>query len=111
MDLEIRASDDDRQRVVLALEHHTAAGRLRLSEFDERVAAALRAITLEDLAALTRDLPEDSAETHRSGERPGEPKPAERTKDGPTSDRSLLVAFMIAALTLVVLGTLLSLAR
>jgi hypothetical protein len=103
MDLEVRASDDDRQRVVLALERHTAAGRLRLSEFDERSAAALRAVTMGDLLALTRDLPNEPA--------PGSRPDLVVGTENPASARSLIIAFAIAALTLVVLATLLSLAR
>ena len=53
----LRASDDDRDRVLRALERHTAAGRLSLDEFDKRSTAALVALTLEDLAGLTADLP------------------------------------------------------
>jgi hypothetical protein len=54
----LRASDDDRDIVLRALEWHTAVGRLSLDEFDLRSTAALTAVTLEDLAALTADLPE-----------------------------------------------------
>jgi hypothetical protein len=53
----LRASDDDRDIVLRALEWHTAAGRLNLDEFDQRSTAALAAVTLDDLAALTADLP------------------------------------------------------
>jgi hypothetical protein len=55
--MDIRASDDDRQRVLAALERHTGAGRLTLDEFAARVEAACGARTLDDLAAVTRDLP------------------------------------------------------
>jgi Domain of unknown function (DUF1707) len=54
----VRASDDDRDTVLRALEWHTAVGRLSLDEFDQRSTAALAAVTLDDLAALTADLPE-----------------------------------------------------
>ena len=53
----LRASDDDRDTVLRALQRHTAAGRLSLEEFDRRSTAALAAVTLDDLAALTFDLP------------------------------------------------------
>ncbi len=53
----LRASDDDRDTVLGALQRHTAAGRLSLEEFDRRSTAALAAVTLEDLAGLTADLP------------------------------------------------------
>jgi hypothetical protein len=53
----LRASDDDRDTVLRALQRHTASGRLNLEEFDRRSTAALNAVTLDDLAALTADLP------------------------------------------------------
>jgi hypothetical protein len=53
----IRASDEDRERVVGALADHCAAGRLTLDELPERVARAYRATTLGELAELTADLP------------------------------------------------------
>lgn len=54
---ELRASDNDRERTVVALRHHAAAGRLTVEELDERSAAAFAARTVGDLAALTTDLP------------------------------------------------------
>ena len=54
----LRASDDDRDAILQALERHTAEGRLSLDEFEQRSTAALAAVTLDDLAALTADLPE-----------------------------------------------------
>jgi hypothetical protein len=53
MDPGLRASDDDRMRVVAALERHTAAGRLTLDEFSDRVSRALAAGTRHELAAVT----------------------------------------------------------
>lgn len=53
----MRASDDDRQRVVDALQQQAGEGRLTLAEFDERSAAAYAATTLGDLRKLTKDLP------------------------------------------------------
>jgi Domain of unknown function (DUF1707) len=62
----LRASDDDRDSVLRALERHTAAGRLSLDEFDKRSTAALVAVTLDDLAGLTTDLPPLPDEPARS---------------------------------------------
>ncbi len=90
-DPRIRASDADRQLVVTALERHVAAGRLTLDEYDERVGRVLAATTVGELAVLTGDLPAD--------ERPVR------------HDRQLAVAFLIAALALALLGTVLVLAR
>ncbi|MGC9670382.1 DUF1707 SHOCT-like domain-containing protein [Planosporangium sp. 12N6] len=84
-------SDDDRMRVVAALERHTAAGRLSLDEFSDRVARALAAATRHDLALVTSDLP-------------AEPDPAARSGQ-------LLVAFGLAMATLAVLGLVITLAR
>jgi hypothetical protein len=82
----LRASDDDRMRVVADLERHTAAGRLTLDEFSERVAKALAAPTRADLAAVTSDLPAQQ----------------------PAISRQLLVAFLLAMGTLVVLMAILA---
>jgi hypothetical protein len=88
----IRASDDDRQRIVTALERHTGAGRLTLDEFAERARLAHDARTLDDLAAVVHDLPADATEG-----------------EGPRRD--LLLLFAIAAATLVVLGVFIALTR
>jgi uncharacterized membrane protein len=87
----MRASDDDRKRVVAALERHTAAGRLSLDEYSERVTRAYEAATHHDLAAVTRDLPAEPASTAVS--------------------RQLLVAFLLAMATLAALFVILDLAR
>jgi hypothetical protein len=88
----IRASDDDRQRTVAALERHTGAGRLTLDEFAERARVAHDARTLDELAAVVHDLPTDDAETERS-------------------HRDLLVILAIAAATLVLLGLFIAATR
>jgi len=86
----IRASDDDRQRIVTALERHTGAGRLTLDEFAERARLAHDARTLDDLAAVVEDLPADLAEGPR---------------------RELLLLFAIAAATLLVLAVFIAITR
>jgi hypothetical protein len=88
--VDIRASDEDRQRVVTALERHTGAGRLTLDEFAERVEAAAGARTLDELAAVVRDLPAEA--------------PAE---SGPRRDFLLVLAVAIA--TLILLGLFIAL--
>ena len=85
--MDIRASDEDRQRVVAALEHHTGAGRLTLDEFATRVEAVVGARTQSELAAVTSDLP--------------------AVTDHPR--RELLAVFLIAAVTLVALAIVLGL--
>jgi Domain of unknown function (DUF1707) len=86
----LRASDDDRDSVLRALERHTAAGRLSLDEFDKRSTAALVAVTLEDLAGLTADLPPLPHEPAQS------PAPAGH-------GRHLILLFLIAFVALAVL--------
>jgi hypothetical protein len=53
----LRASDADRERIVLALRQHHGDGRLTVEEFTERMNLAYEAKTLGDLDGLTRDLP------------------------------------------------------
>ena len=65
-----------------ALERHTGAGRLTLDEFAARVEAACGAVTQAELAAVTRDLP--------------------AIEEVPR--RELLLVFLIALITLVLLG-------
>jgi Domain of unknown function (DUF1707) len=96
----LRASDADRQRVVTALERHTAAGRLTLDEFGDRVAQVLRAATLGDLAAVTGDLPPDQVHAEEA---------ALATQRALA--RQLVFAFALAVVALVVLGTALALGR
>jgi DUF1707 SHOCT-like domain len=86
----LRASDDDRDIVLGALERHTAAGRLSLEEFDQRSTAALAAVTLDELAPLTADLPEPPDEPARPVEPASHP-------------RHLVLLFVIAFVTLAVL--------
>jgi len=55
---EIRAADTDRSAVAEILGRALHEGRLTVTEYDERLAAAYAARTLGDLAPLTADLPE-----------------------------------------------------
>jgi Domain of unknown function (DUF1707) len=54
---ELRASDADRDRAIAELREHTAAGRLTLEEFSERVDRAVTAKTLPELDEIGSDLP------------------------------------------------------
>jgi Domain of unknown function (DUF1707) len=54
---EVRASDADRERAVLALREHAVEGRLSLEEFIGRMERAYDAQTYEQLAELATDLP------------------------------------------------------
>ena len=65
---QLRASHEDRDRVVEILRVAAGDGRLAAEELDERLEAALTARTVGDLAALTTDLPA------AAGVAAGEPK-------------------------------------
>jgi hypothetical protein len=88
----LRASDDDRRRVIAALERHTAAGRLSLDEFSDRAGQVYAAATHGELALITHDLPRDDP--------PAEP-----------GQRQLLVALVLAAATIAVLALVFGLLR
>ena len=87
--MEIRASDSDRERVVEVLQRHTAAGRLTLDEFAERVDVACAARTLGELAVVTRDLPAE--------------QPAGDPARGAHGGRELVLVFLVALVALVLL--------
>jgi hypothetical protein len=57
----LRASHEDRDRVVDVLGVAAGDGRLTAEELDERVEAALTARTMGELAVLTTDLPAETA--------------------------------------------------
>ncbi|MBU2668708.1 DUF1707 domain-containing protein [Actinoplanes bogorensis] len=90
--MEIRASDEDRERTVAALEQHAGAGRLTLDEFAERARTAHSARTLDELAAVVQDLPADAQPAGAVAAVAEEPS------------RDLLVLFAIAAVVLILLG-------
>ena len=56
----MRAGDKDRQQVVEQLGKHFAEGRLTVAEFDERAGLAHASTYLDELPALTVDLPHAS---------------------------------------------------
>jgi hypothetical protein len=73
----MRAGDQERQRVVEKLGKHFGEGRLTVEEFDERVIRAHASVYLDELPALTADLPGDQEPHRRStGTRPRIPMPA-----------------------------------
>jgi hypothetical protein len=61
----MRAGDKDRQGVVEQLGRHFGEGRLTVQEFDERVIQAHASVYLDELPALTADLPGDPQPQHR----------------------------------------------
>jgi uncharacterized protein DUF1707 len=54
---QIRASDADREQAAEALREHFAAGRISEEELSDRVAAAYRATTMQEIEQLWVDLP------------------------------------------------------
>jgi hypothetical protein len=67
----VRASDDDRERVVAALKEHCAAGRLTLDELPGRVERAYAARTVGELEDLTGDLPGRTTRRREAARPPG----------------------------------------
>jgi uncharacterized protein DUF1707 len=53
----LRASDEDRERLVAELNEHAVAGRLDTDELEDRLKSAYAARTTAELDALRRDLP------------------------------------------------------
>jgi Domain of unknown function (DUF1707) len=86
----LRASDDDRDRLVEQLQLHAVAGRLSMEEYAERVDRVLVARTHGDLAAVVEDLPVEST--------------VDGTPDHREGARQLIVALLVALLVLAVLG-------
>jgi hypothetical protein len=56
----MRASDEERERLVADLNEHTVAGRLNTDDLEQRVQAAYAAQTKGELDAIRRDLPVSS---------------------------------------------------
>jgi hypothetical protein len=73
----MRASDDDRENVAGRLRDAHAEGRLTMEEFEERLDTTYAAKTLGELAAVTRDLPEQVG---------AEQLPSRRESTAPGSD-------------------------
>ncbi|GAA4248601.1 MAG TPA: DUF1707 domain-containing protein [Dactylosporangium sp.] len=89
----MRASDEDRKRVIGVLQRHTEAGRLTLDEFSDRVGTVYAAKTLDDLRAAVVDLPALSPS-------PSTPPPSE-----PHDGRALLLTFALAIVAVALIGT------
>src|SRR6266536_5797209 len=66
----VRASDADREQIVMRLRDASAEGRLTLEEFVERMTGAYEARTHADLEELTSDLPAGGGEGVLSRRRP-----------------------------------------
>ena len=86
----MRAGDKDRQRTVELLGKHFGEGRLTVEEFDERIITANAAVYLDQLPALTADLPTEQP--------PPRQRPARRATVPPFFVL-LLVVFLAWSLT------------
>lgn len=84
---ELRASHEDRDRVVELLRVAAGDGRLTADELDERLEAALTARTYADLAVLTTDLPAASTPVPPAGVAVSEPKDVGRIECGSGSTK------------------------
>jgi hypothetical protein len=84
----MRAGDKDRHRVVEQLGKHFGEGRLTVEEFDERVVRAHASVYLDELPALTADLPGDPQQPQR--------RPAKSQTRVPTAVFVLLIAMLLA---------------
>jgi hypothetical protein len=60
-DLELRASDTDRERVAEVLRNAAGHGRISMDELEERIEAVYAARTYGELVPITRDLPVEDA--------------------------------------------------
>jgi hypothetical protein len=87
----MRAGDKDRQRVVEQLGTHFGEGRLTVEEFDDRVVRAHGSVYLDELPALTADLPRD----------PEPPRRPARSSTRVASGVLLLLLAMLLAWSLV----------
>jgi Domain of unknown function (DUF1707) len=90
----LRVSDAERDQAAAELGEHYQAGRLDAEEFDERLAAALRARTRGELDRLLDDLP--------AAHRPDPPLPSGHAASGPglrplVALLPLLLVFAVAA--------------
>jgi Domain of unknown function (DUF1707) len=65
-DLNIRASDEDRERIADRLRQGHAEGRLDLAEFQQRLEHCYAAKTLGELSELVGDLPRQQKQPERS---------------------------------------------
>lgn len=92
----VRASDAEREQIVQALSEHATTGRLTLAELEERIGQAYTAVTRDDLARLTADLPDPSGElATTAGTQPAPSDTGYPVPDGPRrSATRWIVAFM-----------------
>ena len=104
-DMSMRASDVDRQRTVEVMQEQTAAGRLTLDEFSDRLARAFTATTRGELDALVADLL--AAPHGGDGGRSGAAEPVVPPIAGAAAATWVVAAPLVCVLTvLIVIGLL-----
>jgi Domain of unknown function (DUF1707) len=96
----MRAGDGDRLKVVEVLQGALDEGRLSLSEYDERVATAYKALTYADLNVLLADLPHVphgvlAIPTQAAALRPHEPEPVAPVRSKRKRKRRIPLPLMI----------------
>jgi Domain of unknown function (DUF1707) len=64
-ELDLRVSDEQRERVAVVLREHCAQGRLTLEELSERLDEAYRARTAGELDTVLRELPAEATQRPR----------------------------------------------
>jgi hypothetical protein len=106
VEMDIRASDADRKRVVAELQEHFVAGRLDDTELGDRVGRALAARTLGDLTALLADLPRPA-----QASQPAPPRRSEHNDRGAWPGRGVtppVLGYLAVMVLLVVIWLLTS---
>jgi hypothetical protein len=66
---EVRASDDERNRITDQLRFHCAAGRITVEELEQRLGQAMSAQSVGELASLVHDLPRTALPVEQSTRR------------------------------------------
>jgi hypothetical protein len=95
MTTQMRASDQDRERVVERLNAAVGLGLLTLPEAEERIATAYAAKYLDDLTPLTADLPGPEPD-------PTPPRHERGWRRGPGFDPRVFVVLAVLATVIVI---------
>ncbi|MET9018672.1 DUF1707 domain-containing protein [Actinopolymorpha sp. NPDC004070] len=93
---DMRASDDDREKIASRLRDAHAEGRLSLGEFQDRLDALYSAQTYGELEPLVRDLPVTRAPRTQAVV-PGRPPAADHPARSARRDKGLAVMWTIWA--------------
>jgi uncharacterized protein DUF1707 len=94
----LRASDDDRERIIDRLHAAATEGRLAAEELEHRVSAALKALTYDELDATVADLPAPRPTRSRGRGAEPERRSAARWAMSTVSHNPMLILFAIPVL-------------